>query len=51
LEVGVFRWPAAAEGQASVTLRAAELAMLLDGIDWSKASAAGVTIDRPPAEA
>jgi transposase len=37
LEVGVFRWPAAAEGQASVTLRAAELAMLLDGIDWSKA--------------
>ena len=37
LEVGVFRWPAATEGQASVTLRAAELAMLLDGIDWSKA--------------
>jgi transposase len=37
LEVGVFRWPAAAEGHASVTLRAAELAMLLDGIDWSKA--------------
>ncbi len=37
LEVGVFRWPATAEGQASVTLRAAELAMLLDGIDWSKA--------------
>ena len=37
LEEGVFHWPAAAEGQASVTLRAAELAMLLDGIDWSKA--------------
>jgi transposase len=37
LEVGVFRWPAAAEGQTSVTLRAAELAMLLDGIDLSKA--------------
>ena len=37
LEAGVFRWPATAEGQASVTLRAAELAMLLDGIDWSKA--------------
>ena len=37
LEAGVFRWPAAAEGQTSVTLRAAELAMLLDGIDWSKA--------------
>jgi transposase len=37
LEAGVFRWPATAEGQASVTLRAAELSMLLDGIDWSKA--------------
>ncbi|HEY7153512.1 MAG TPA: IS66 family insertion sequence element accessory protein TnpB [Gemmataceae bacterium] len=37
LEAGVFRWPATAERQASVTLRAAELAMLLDGIDWSKA--------------
>jgi transposase len=37
LEEGVFHWPAVAEGQPSVTLRAAELAMLLDGIDWSKA--------------
>jgi transposase len=37
LEEGVFQWPAAVEGQPSVTLRAAELAMLLDGIDWSKA--------------
>jgi transposase len=37
LEEGVFRGPTAAEGQPSVTLRAAELAMLLDGIDWSKA--------------
>jgi transposase len=35
--VFVFPWPAAAEGQASVALRAAELAMLLDGIDWSTA--------------
>jgi len=26
-----------AEGQASVTLRAAELTMLLDGIDWQQA--------------
>ena len=34
LEEGVFPWPAAAAGHASVTLRAAELAMLLDGIDW-----------------
>src|SRR5205085_7008579 len=37
LEAGVFRFPAAAEGQAGVTLRAAELAMLLDGIDWQNA--------------
>jgi transposase len=37
LEEGVFRWPATAAGQTSVPLRAAELAMLLDGIDWSKA--------------
>ena len=37
LEEGVFRWPPVAEGQPSVTLRAAELAMLLDGIDWSQA--------------
>jgi transposase len=37
LEEGVFRWPTAPEGQPSVTLRAAELAMQLGGIDWSKA--------------
>ncbi|HZY89815.1 MAG TPA: IS66 family insertion sequence element accessory protein TnpB [Gemmataceae bacterium] len=36
LEAGVFRFPAA-EGQAGVTLRAAELAMLLDGVDWQSA--------------
>jgi transposase len=36
LEAGTFRWPAVADGQASVTLRAAELTMLLDGIDWQK---------------
>jgi transposase len=36
LEAGVFRFPAA-EGQASVTVRAAELAMLLDGVDWQSA--------------
>ncbi len=34
LEQGSFHWPATVAGQASVTLRAAELAMLLDGIDW-----------------
>lgn len=37
LEEGTFRWPAVAADQASVALRAAELAMLLDGIDWPKA--------------
>jgi len=37
LEEGTFPWPAAAQGQERVTLRAAELAMLLDGIDWSGA--------------
>jgi transposase len=37
LEEGVFHWPATATGQTSVALRAAELAMLLDGIDWSTA--------------
>jgi transposase len=37
LEEGVFHWPGTAAGQPSVPLRAAELVMLLDGIDWSKA--------------
>jgi transposase len=37
LEQGTFRWPTVTEGQASVTLRAAELAMLLDGVDWQNA--------------
>jgi transposase len=34
LEEGTFRFPAAVAGQQRVTLRAAELAMLLDGVDW-----------------
>jgi len=37
LEQGTFRWPALTEGQTRVTVRAAELAMLLDGIDWQNA--------------
>jgi transposase len=37
LEEGTFHWPAVAADQASVTLRAAELTMLLDGIDWPQA--------------
>jgi transposase len=40
LEEGTFRFPAAADGQAGVTLRAAELAMLLDGVDWQNAKRA-----------
>jgi transposase len=38
LEAGTFRFPTAAEAQAAVTLRAAELAMLLDGVDWQNAN-------------
>lgn len=37
LEAGTFPWPAPVEGQRSVTVRAAELTMLLDGIDWQQA--------------
>jgi transposase len=37
LEEGTFRFPPVGAGQASVTLRAAELAMLLDGVDWQNA--------------
>jgi transposase len=37
LERGTFRWPTMASGQQSVTLRAAELTMLLYGIDWQNA--------------
>jgi transposase len=37
LERGTFRWPVPAPGQSGVTLRAAELAMLLDGVDWQTA--------------
>jgi transposase len=37
LEEGAFHWPAVAAGQRSVAVRAAELAMLLDGMDWPSA--------------
>jgi transposase len=33
LEKGSFRWPAASEKQRSVTMRAEELAMLVNGLD------------------
>jgi transposase len=34
LEAGTFRFPMVDSNQVGVTLRAAELAMLLDGVDW-----------------
>lgn len=34
LEAGTFRFPEAQADQAGVSMRAAELAMLLDGVDW-----------------
>jgi transposase len=34
LEQGTFHWPSPQPGQHSVKVRAAELAMLLDGVDW-----------------
>ena len=37
LEQGTFPFPQPVAGQAGVTLRAAELAMLLDGVDWQQA--------------
>jgi transposase len=37
LEEGSFRFPAAADGQSGVSIRAADLAMLLDGVDWQNA--------------
>ena len=37
LEKGVFRLPAVRPGETSVAMAAADLAMLLDGIDWTRA--------------
>ena len=37
LEKGRFRWPAASEEQHSVTMRAEELAMLVNGLDLKQA--------------
>jgi transposase len=39
LEVGVFKLPPLKEGSRSVELRPSELAMILDGIDMTKAEA------------
>jgi transposase len=35
LEEGTFRFPAVTGDQAGIAVRAAELAMLLDGVDWT----------------
>ena len=37
LEKGTFRLPKIEPGQTTVRLQAADLAMLLDGIDWTRA--------------
>jgi transposase len=37
LEQGTFRFPQASAGQSAVSIRAADLAMLLDGVDWQNA--------------
>ena len=37
LEKGVFRLPAVRPGETSVAMAASDLAMLLDGIDWTRA--------------
>jgi transposase len=37
LEQGTFHWPRLQAGQSSVKVRAAELAMLLAGVDWQNA--------------
>jgi transposase len=37
LEEGTFRFPAAIAGQSGISIRAADLAMLLDGVDWQNA--------------
>jgi transposase len=37
LEQGTFHWPRVEAGQSSLNVRAAELAMLLDGVDWQNA--------------
>jgi transposase len=37
LEAGTFHFPAASGGQGGVSMRAADLAMLLDGVDWQQA--------------
>ncbi len=37
LELGTFRLPQLVPGQTTVSMGAADLAMLLDGIDWTRA--------------
>src|ERR1700716_2768676 len=42
LEKGRFRWPSASEKQRSVTMRAEELAMLVNGLDLKQTTVAQV---------
>jgi transposase len=49
LEKGRFRWPAAAEGAGSITMRAEELAILVNGLDVSQAKRRKNWLRREPA--
>jgi len=49
LEKGVFRLPEASAGQASVEIDAGNLAMILEGIDWTKAERRERYVPRKPA--
>lgn len=49
LEKGRFRWPVAAGSDCSVTLRAEELAMLLNGLDIGEAKPRKNWLRRAPA--
>jgi transposase len=49
LEEGVFHFPEAADGTCRVTVRAADLLMLLDGVDPSRVQRSKRYQRRPPA--
>ena len=49
LEKGRFRWPGSASDERSITMRAEELAMLLNGLDASEAKPRKNWLRRAPA--
>ena len=49
LEKGRFRWPRAGSGQPGITLRAEELALLLNGLDAAEAKPRKNWLRRAPA--